>query len=62
MYRYRLYDSEGNDQGEAHYVTFVAAGETIRTGDGRLLRVLDIVPTYGDESARYVGLLKIEAA
>jgi hypothetical protein len=36
-------------------------GEEILTGDGRKLRVLDLVPTEED-SEKFVGLLRGEAA
>ena len=44
MYRYRLHTADGSDAGEARYAVLIEPGETIRTGDGRLLRVLDVVP------------------
>jgi hypothetical protein len=38
----------------------IAAGETIWTGDGRHLRVVDVVPSE-DDSDVYVGLLMVES-
>jgi hypothetical protein len=38
----------------------IKPGETIWTGDGRKLRVLDVVPV-DDEDSPFVGVLKIEA-
>ena len=38
----------------------VRPGETIRTGDGRKLRVLDVAPVE-EKSSPYVGLLEVEA-
>jgi hypothetical protein len=35
--------------------------ETIWTGDGRKLRVLDVVPVE-EEDAPFIGFLKVEAA
>lgn len=61
MYRYLLYDAAGGDQGEVAYEVTVDVGETIRTGDGRHLRVIGLIPTQG-ESEKYVGLLTVEAA
>ncbi len=59
MYRYRLFDAAGADKGEAYYAVLIKPGETILTGDGRKLRVLDVVPVDEDDSP-YVGLLKVE--
>ena len=61
MFRYRLYLEDGSDAGEAHYAVMIQPGETIRTGDGRKLRVLDLVPPEENPS-ECVGLLKVEAA
>jgi hypothetical protein len=35
LYRYRLYEADGSDVGEAHYAVMVEPGESIFTGDGR---------------------------
>jgi hypothetical protein len=59
VYRYRLFDVDGADRGEAYYAVLIKPGETILTGDGRKLRVLDVVPVDEDDSP-YVGLLKVE--
>jgi len=56
-FRYRLYNAEGTEAGEAEYVVRIKLGKIIWTGDGRKLRVLDFVPADGGE---YVGLLKVE--
>ena len=61
LYRYRLYNTAGSEAGEAHYAVLIQAGETIYASDGRKLRVVDVVPTE-EESAEYVGMLKVEAA
>jgi hypothetical protein len=39
----------------------IKPGETIWTGDGRKLHVLDVIPVNEEDSA-YCGLLKVEAA
>ena len=57
LYRYRLHWEDGSDAGEAHYAVNIKPGETIRTGDGRKLRVLELVPV--DEDSLYVGLLLV---
>ncbi len=61
VYRYKLHTADGSDAGEAHYAVMVEPGETIRTGDGRMLRVLDVVPVLENDSA-FVGLLQVEPA
>jgi hypothetical protein len=60
LYRYRLYTPDGDEAGEAHYAVLIRRDEVIWTGDGRKLRVLDVVPE-GDDSL-YVGLLMVEPA
>lgn len=42
-YRYKLHELDGSEAGEAHYAVLIEAGETIWTGDGRKLRVVDVV-------------------
>jgi len=44
LYRYRLLTRNGNEDGEAHYAMPIKPGEIIFTGDGRKLRVIDVVP------------------
>jgi hypothetical protein len=61
VYRYRLFEADGAEPGEAHYAVLIEQGETIWTGDGRQLRVLDAVPV-DEEDSPFVGLLKVEAA
>jgi hypothetical protein len=61
LYRYRLYLEDSSEAGEAHYAALIQAGETIYASDGHKLRVVDVVPTEED-SAEYVGMLKVEAA
>ncbi len=39
MYRYKLYELDGEEAGEAHYAVLIQPGEIIWTGDGRKLRV-----------------------
>lgn len=59
LYRYRLYDADGNEVGEAHYAVLIKADETIYAGDGRKLRVVSVVPVE-DERSDYAGLLTVE--
>jgi hypothetical protein len=59
LYRYRLFELDGTEAGEAHYAVPIEAGETIWTGDGRKLRVVDRVPVKV-EGAPFVGLLRVE--
>jgi hypothetical protein len=48
IYRYRLYNLDGSDAGEAHDAVHIEQGETIWTGDGRKLRVVDVVVGEAD--------------
>jgi hypothetical protein len=59
FYRYKLYEEDGTECGEAHYAFLVKPGETIVTGAGRKLRVIDVVPV-DEEDSPYVGFLKVE--
>jgi hypothetical protein len=59
LYRYRLHWQDGSDAGEAHYAVNIKPGETIWTGDGRKLHVLDVMPVEEDDSP-YTGLLRVE--
>jgi hypothetical protein len=59
VYRYRLFDTNGADMGEAYYAVLIKAGETILSGDGSKLRVLDVV-AVDEEDSPYVALLKVE--
>jgi hypothetical protein len=61
FYRYRLFELDGAECGEAHYAVLIRPGEVTWTGDGRKLRVVDVVPVAQEDSA-YVGLLRVEAA
>ena len=59
FHRYRLCNADGSEAGHAEYAVQIRPGEIIWTGDGRKLRVLDLVPGDGVD---YVGLLKVQAA
>ena len=59
FYRYRLFEVDGTEAGEAHYAVLIEAGEVIFTGDGRKLRVVDVVPVE-EEGSPFVGLLRVE--
>jgi hypothetical protein len=52
---------DGSEAGEAHYAVLIEAGETIWMGDGRKLRVVDVLPVEEDASP-FVGLLRVELA
>jgi hypothetical protein len=60
LYRYRLYLEDGTEAGEAEYAVRIQPGETIWAGDGRMLRVVDVV-SFEEEDSPYVGLLKVAA-
>ena len=43
MFRYRLFWADGTEAGEAAYAVNIRPGELIHIGNGRRLRVLDVV-------------------
>jgi hypothetical protein len=55
MFRYRLYDVEGDEVGEAAYALPVRSGEEIIAAGTTRFRVLDVVTE--DDSEKYTGLL-----
>ena len=61
MYRYRLFDASGADQGEAYYAVLIEAGDIIWADDRRKLRVFDVV-SVEEEDSPFVGFLKVESA
>ena len=56
---YELYELDGADIGEATYAVLIQPGEEIVTGDGRKLRVIDLLPFEEDDSP-FVGALRVE--
>lgn len=61
MFTYRLHLADGSDAGQATYSVPIRLGDEIHVGNGRRLRVLDVVP-IDDEDSPFKGLLKVEAA
>jgi hypothetical protein len=61
VYRYRVFDTDGADQGEAYYAVLIEAGDIIWAGDRRKLRVFDVVAVE-EEDSRFVGFLRVESA
>ena len=59
LYRYRLFELDGAECSEAHYAVLIESGEIIWTGDGRKLRVVDVVPVEEDDSP-FVRFLRVE--
>jgi hypothetical protein len=59
-FRYRLFDADGSDIGEAEYPLRVYRGDTIWTLDSREHRVTALVPLETDDFP-YAGLLCVEA-
>jgi len=55
-----LHSPDGDDLGEATYAVMSKPDEEILVGNGRRLRVLDVVPFEEDESP-FVGMLNVEA-
>lgn len=58
MFYYRLFNEDGSEVGDHHYVDRVELGETIWTRDGRRVRVVKLIPT-NREVCRYTGLLMV---
>lgn len=56
MYRYRLYDSDGDEVGQREYAVPIKPGEPVWTTDGRYLLVDDVLPVE-DSDSPYDGLL-----
>lgn len=61
MFRYGLHSPDGDDLGEATYAVMIKPGEEILVGNGRRLRVLDVVPFGEEDDSPFVGLLQVEA-
>jgi len=62
VFRYRLHSPDGDDLGEAAYPMQIRAGEEILVGNGRRLRVLDVVPFEEADELGFVGMLRVEDA
>ena len=62
FYRYKLHEADGSDAGEAHYAFLVKPGETIVTGIGRKLRVIDVIPFTDEDESPFVAMLRVEVA
>lgn len=58
IYRYRLYNIDGTEAGEAHDAVRIEAGEIVWTGDGRKYRVIDVTATA--DASDYVGMLRAD--
>jgi len=56
-----LFNEDGSEAGEATYAVPINPGELIHLGAGKRPRVLDVVVTE-DDSAKYLGFLRVEAA
>jgi hypothetical protein len=44
------------------YAVMIKPGEEVLVGNGRRLRVLDVVPFEEEDESPFVGLLQVEAA
>jgi len=60
-FRYRLFDADGSDIGEAEYPLQVYPGDTVWTLDRREHRVTALVPLENEDSP-YAALLGVEPA
>jgi hypothetical protein len=64
MFTYRLHLEDGSDAtpAQATYAVMIKPGEEILVGNGRHLRVLDVVPFEEEDESPFVGLLQVEEA
>jgi hypothetical protein len=61
MPKYRLFEADGTDVGEAYYATQINVGDMIFFAGTRQARVVDLVPVE-EEDSPYMGFLKVEVA
>ena len=61
MFRYRLHSPDGDDLGETTYAVVIKLNDGILVGNGRRLRVLNVVP-MDDEDSPLAGILQVEPA
>lgn len=59
MFRYRVYDEEGDELGEAAYVSRIKPDETIWLAGARKFRVVNVIDLEGE--GRYEGMLLVSA-
>jgi hypothetical protein len=57
-----MFSPDGDDLGEATYAVMIKPGEEVLVGNGRRLRVLDVVAFEEADELGFVGMLKVEAA
>ena len=57
-----MHTADGDDLGEATYAVVIKPGEEILVGNGRRLRVLDVVAFEDEDESPFVGMLTVEAA
>jgi hypothetical protein len=62
MFRYRMHFADGSDAGEATYAVMITPGEEVLVGNGKRLRVLDVVPFEDEDDSPFTGLLEVETA
>jgi hypothetical protein len=61
MYTHLLHLEDGSDAGQATYAVMIMPGEEILVGNGRRLRVLDVVRFEEEDESPFVGLLRVDA-
>jgi hypothetical protein len=59
MPKYRLYDEDGSDAGQASYP--IRTGDEVWTPDHRKVRVLELLP-FDDDESPFAGALRVELA
>jgi hypothetical protein len=57
LYRHLLFHEDGSEIGESHYGALVRPGDTIRTDDGRELRIVTVV-AVDEQGSEYVAVVQ----
>ena len=61
MPKYRLYDEDGSDAGEASFAVWLQPGDEVWTPDHIKVRVLDVLPLE-DEDGPFARALRVVPA
>jgi hypothetical protein len=61
MPKYRIYDEDGSDAGEAVYGDWLKAGDEIWTPDHIKVRVIDVLP-FEEEDGPFDEALRVKVA
>jgi hypothetical protein len=59
MPKYRIYDEDGSDAGEASYAAWIQPGDEIWTPGHANVQVIDALP-FDEEDSAFDGALRVE--